>query len=253
MTTSEPDPRTDLAGWLGLDADDIEECRIDAIHYPMLLTGKVGARLIEQDQARADEPDDGQHAMLDIDALGGPKMLRETMCVAQGAVLREGHAGAQLHADRISSIIDVCDQHRPLGPDGKHGTRRCTPTCGCIDKREPEPDDGPIPVTDPEPVEGPPGTVPVTLWLTAQEVSGEGEGWDSAVDKLCDACAAIDLPAPKPPWKSPLDDLPDLTESQCRDAVRIAGEGPDSPVMWAQIGRALKAAGWTPVEEADRG
>jgi hypothetical protein len=200
--------------------------------------------------AEATEGDDGQHAMLDIDALGGPKMLRETMCVAQGAVLREGHAGAQLHADRIASIIDVCDQHRPLGPDGKHGTRRCTPTCGCIDKRDPEPDDGLIPVTDPEPVEGPPGTVPVTLWLTAQEVSGEGEGWDSAVDKLCDACAAIDLPAPKPPWKSPLADLPDLTEEQCCDAVRIAGEGPDSPVMWAQVGRALIAAGWTQGEEA---
>jgi len=71
--------------------------------------------------APLDEPDDQQHAMLDIDALGGPKMLRETMCVAQGAVLREGHAGAQLHADRIASIIDVCDQHRSLGPDGKHG------------------------------------------------------------------------------------------------------------------------------------
>ena len=317
-TAPSPDPRTDLAGYLGLDADDIEECRIDAIRYPKLLTGKVGARLIEQDQARADEPDDGLHAMLDIDALGGAKHLRETMCVAQGAVLREGHAGAQLHADRIASIIDVCDQHRPLGPDGKHGTRRCTPTCGCIDKREPEPDDGLIPrnpaatleevfaerdawvelarhyaqgadywwarfddlrhnlglraFTAPDEdetvmltsldsriadaVEGDPnpapddGLIPVTVRLTVEEVSGEGESWDTAVDKLCDACAAIDLPAPLPPWKSPLADLPDLTEEQCCDAVRIAGEGPDSPVMWAQVGRALIAAGWTPEEEA---
>ena len=257
MTTSEPDPRTDLAGYLGLDADDIEECRIDAIRYPKVLTGKVGARLIEQDQARADEPGDGLHAMLDIDALGGAKHLRETMCVAQGAVLREAANiaaadGRNVYADTIQAIIDVCDQHRPLGPDGKHGTRRCTPTCGCIDKRDPEPDDGLIPVTDPEPVEGPPGTVPVTLWLTAQEVSGEGEGWDSAVDKLCDACAAIDLPAPKPPWTSPLPNLPDLTEQQCRDAYD-AGIDPDRYDPWAQIGRALKAAGWTPVEEADRG
>ena len=250
MTTSEPDPRTDLAGYLGLDADDIEECRIDAIRYPKVLTGKVGARLIEQDQARADEPDDGQHAMLDIDALGGPKMLRETMCVAQGAVLREGHAGAQLHADRISSIIDVCDQHRPLGPDGKHGTRRCTPTCGCIDKRDPEPDYALIPVTDPEPVEGPPGTVPVTVRLTVEEVSGEGESWDTAVDKLCDACAAIDLPAPLPPWKSPLDDLPDLTEEQCRDAYYATMAQPDTPYLNGVIGRALIAAGYTPEEEA---
>jgi hypothetical protein len=106
--------------------------------------------------------------------------------------------------------------------------------------------------TDPEPVEGPPGTVPVTLWLTAQEVSGEGEGWDSAVDKLCDACAAIDLPAPKPPWKSPLDDLPDLTEEQCVEAVKYAqtcGVLVDGGVL-GHVGRALKAAGWTPKEEA---
>ena len=138
MTTSDPDPRTDLAGYLGLADERAAWCHKAPVGT---VAAAVGARLIEQDQARADEPDDGQHAMLDIDALGGPKMLRETMCVAQGAVLREGHAGAQLHADRISSIIDVCDQHRPLGPDGKHGTRRCTPTCGCIDKRDPEPDD----------------------------------------------------------------------------------------------------------------
>ncbi len=127
MTT--PDPRTDLAGYLGLTDGQAEQCRLFA-DAEGSISAKLGARLIEQDQARADEPDDQQHAMLDIDALGGPKMLRETMCVAQGAVLREGHAGARLHADRISSIIDVCDQHRPLGPDGKHGTRRCTPTCG---------------------------------------------------------------------------------------------------------------------------
>jgi hypothetical protein len=164
MTTSEPDPRTDLAGWLGLTETQANICRRDARSGYADIRGILGARLVAQDQA--DTPD-------------------------------------------------------------------------------PEPDDGLIPVTDPEPVEGPPGTVPVTLWLTAQEVSGEGEGWDSAVDKLCDACAAIDLPAPKPPWKSPPDDRPDLTEQQCRYAYD-AGIDPDRHDPWAQIGRAPIAAGWDP-------
>ena len=150
MTT--PDPRTDLAGYLGLTDDQAEDCRRSAPFHPGSVHTKIGARLIEQDQARDAEPDDG--------------------------------------------------------------------------------------------------LIPVTVRLTVEEVSGEGESWDTAVDKLCDACAAIDLPAPLPPWKSPLADLPDLTEEQCCDAVRIAGEGPDSPVMWAQVGRALIAAGWTQGEEA---
>ena len=150
MTT--PDPRTDLAGYLGLTDEQARICRQSAEGGYTGIRGKVGARLIEQDQARDAEPDDG--------------------------------------------------------------------------------------------------LIPVTVRLTVEEVSGEGESWDTAVDKLCDACAAIDLPAPLPPWKSPLADLPDLTEEQCCDAVRIAGEGPDSPVMWAQVGRALIAAGWTLEEEA---
>ena len=48
------------------------------------------------------------------------------------------------------------------------------------------------------------------------------------------------------------EDIPDLTEQQCRDAYD-AGIDPYCYDPWAQIGRALKAAGWTPVEEADRG
>ena len=147
MTT--PDPRTDLAGYLGLTDERAAWCHKAPVDT---VAAAVGARLIEQDQARDAEPDDG--------------------------------------------------------------------------------------------------LIPVTVRLTVEEVSGEGESWDTAVDKLCDACAAIDLPAPLPPWKSPLADLPDLTEEQCCDAVRIAGEGPDSPVMWAQVGRALIAAGWTQGEEA---
>ena len=150
MTT--PDPRTDLAGYLGLTDEQARICRQSAEGGYTGIRGKVGARLIEQDQARADEPDDG--------------------------------------------------------------------------------------------------LIPVTVRLTVEEVSGEGESWDTAVDKLCDACAAIDLPAPLPPWKSPLADLPDLTEEQCRDAYYATMAQPDTPYLNGVIGRALIAAGYTPEEEA---
>ena len=60
----------------------------------------------------------------------------------------------------------------------------------------------------------------------------------------------MDLPAPKPPWKSPLDDLPDLTEGQCRDAYDATMADPDMPYLKGVIGRALIAAGWTPEEDA---
>ena len=150
MTT--PDPRTDLAGYLGLTDEQARICRQSAEGGYTGIRGKVGARLIEQDQARDAEPDDG--------------------------------------------------------------------------------------------------LIPVTVRLTVEEVSGEGESWDTAVDKLCDACAAIDLPAPLPPWKSPLADLPDLTEEQCRDAYYATMAQPDTPYLNGVIGRALIAAGYTPEEEA---
>lgn len=66
-----------------------------------------------------------------------PKMLRETLCVAQAGInelTRQGmkHAGApmQSHLDRLSRLIAECDRHRPLGTSGKHGNLH-TPTCGC--------------------------------------------------------------------------------------------------------------------------
>ena len=64
----------------------------------------------------------------------GPKMLRETLCVAQGRI---GNAGLddgrrREHIARLQRLIDECDRHRPIGPDGKHGYgERCTATCGC--------------------------------------------------------------------------------------------------------------------------
>ena len=152
MTT--PDPRTDLAGYLGLTDEQASVCTRAAKAGDHTIHAKVGARLIEQDQARDAAPDDG--------------------------------------------------------------------------------------------------LIPVTVRLTVEEVSGEGESWDTAVDKLCDACAAIDLPAPLPPWKSPLDDLPDLTEEQCRDAYDATMADPDMPYLKGVLGRALIAAGWT-LGEADRG
>lgn len=60
-----------------------------------------------------------------------PKMIRETLCVAQSLVGQyTGSYRKQEHMDRLQLLIDECDRHRPLGPDGKHGDRH-TPTCGC--------------------------------------------------------------------------------------------------------------------------
>jgi len=153
-----PDPRTDLAGYLGLTDGQAEQCRQFA-DAEGSISAKLGARLIEQDQARADEPDDG--------------------------------------------------------------------------------------------------LIPVTVRLTAQEVRAAADElatWTDtpsyrAVNKLRDACADIDLPAP---WKSPLDDLPDLTEEQCVYLTRLAAGYPDddNDSVLVLVGRALIAAGWTPEEEA---
>lgn len=166
MTTSEPDPRTDLAGWLGLTETQANICRRDARSGYADISGILGARLVAQDQA--DTPD-------------------------------------------------------------------------------PEPDDGLIAVT----VRLTPEQVRATAAIHPNSFNGRDDHGQS-VCALNAACRAVDLPAPKPPWTSPLPNLPDLTEQQCRDAYD-AGIDPDRYDPWAQIGRALKAAGWTPVEEADRG
>lgn len=76
-----------------------------------------------------------------------PKMLRETLCVAQGFVVRSGDSRAAEHAARLGRLIDECDRHRPLGPDGNHGLRH-TPTCGCNDGEQP-----PMTAIPPEAVE----------------------------------------------------------------------------------------------------
>jgi hypothetical protein len=63
-----------------------------------------------------------------------PKMLRETLCIAQtrigNSIYEQDRAAADIA--RLQRLIDECDRHRPLGPDGKHGDLH-TPTCGCED------------------------------------------------------------------------------------------------------------------------
>lgn len=71
----------------------------------------------------------------------GPKMLRETLCVAQAllpvtvTVTTPGTRDVERHRARLQRLIDECDRKRPLGPDGRHGDRH-TPECGC-DRDEP--------------------------------------------------------------------------------------------------------------------
>jgi len=62
-----------------------------------------------------------------------PKMIRETLCVAQSgisALMRGGEAGLEHHMERLGRLIDLMDLMRPVGNDGKHGSRH-TPWCGC--------------------------------------------------------------------------------------------------------------------------
>lgn len=60
-----------------------------------------------------------------------PKMLRETLCVAQSCISNgPDDPRKREHLDRLQRLIDECDRHRPLGVAGKHGDLH-TPTCGC--------------------------------------------------------------------------------------------------------------------------
>lgn len=66
---------------------------------------------------------------------GDVKMLVETLCLAQSAIAERARQGmdaarAPEHIARLQDLLDQCELHRPLGPDGKHGDRH-TPTCGC--------------------------------------------------------------------------------------------------------------------------
>lgn len=64
------------------------------------------------------------------------QLLRETLCIAQKAMLEGSsggmNVGGKLH--RIDELIREIDRNRPVGPDGRHGNRMHTETCGCADK-----------------------------------------------------------------------------------------------------------------------
>ena len=64
------------------------------------------------------------------------KLTRETLSVAQNAVTQAWGEFERRdeHVARLQALIDACDAHRPLGPDGTHGDRH-TPTCGCAATR----------------------------------------------------------------------------------------------------------------------
>jgi hypothetical protein len=88
-------------------------------------------------------PRPGHHELTDLHAYvvpDSPKMLRETLCVAQAGInelIRGGTKSAggsmESHRDRLQRLIDECERMRPTGPDGKHGDRH-TAECGCINK-----------------------------------------------------------------------------------------------------------------------
>lgn len=65
----------------------------------------------------------------------GPKMLRETLCVAQARIGNSPYDEGRKreHIDRLQRLIDECERMRPTGSDGKHDDRH-TPTCGCRDR-----------------------------------------------------------------------------------------------------------------------
>lgn len=71
----------------------------------------------------------------------GPKMLAETLSVAQSALCQAGaipNHRANEHSDRLQRLLDECERKRPTGPDCKHGDRH-TSECGCIDGQLPKP------------------------------------------------------------------------------------------------------------------
>lgn len=65
----------------------------------------------------------------------GPKMLRETLSVAQNSVGRDQSTSTRCdeHVARLGRLIDECERHRPTDNACKHGNLH-TPTCGCEDK-----------------------------------------------------------------------------------------------------------------------
>lgn len=76
---------------------------------------------------------EGNHTW-DYRVTDSPKMLRETLCVAQAALgTMSTDRSLDRHVARLQRLIDACDRHRPIANNGKHGDLH-TSTCGCEDK-----------------------------------------------------------------------------------------------------------------------
>jgi hypothetical protein len=75
-----------------------------------------------------------EQAVTRLNVHDGPKMLRETLCVAQARIGNSPYDESRKreHIYRLQRLIDECDRHRPIGTDGKHGSRH-TLICGCVD------------------------------------------------------------------------------------------------------------------------
>lgn len=96
------------------------------IHSPGMAARALVAKLIAA--AEADQPPVWEYRLTD-----SPKMLRESLCVAQAAISNHPTAGGphpERHVARLGRLIDECDRHRPLGVGGKHNDLH-TATCGC--------------------------------------------------------------------------------------------------------------------------
>ena len=72
--------------------------------------------------------------MFDYEVPDNPKMVHEAMCLAQNLIVLYRLDGEH-YARILNNFIHECERKRPLGPDGKHGTRH-TSECGCEDKSD---------------------------------------------------------------------------------------------------------------------
>lgn len=61
-----------------------------------------------------------------------PKILTEHLCS------QATFAPDRVTRDEIQHLINVLREHRPVGPDGKHGNLH-TQTCGCEDVPQEQP------------------------------------------------------------------------------------------------------------------
>jgi len=85
------------------------------------------------------DPDDIDHASTEAPLIiqaRDVKMMKESLCAAAAAVAHSpttAGASNQTHVKMLQILINECERHRPIGNDGKHGSRH-TATCGCEDK-----------------------------------------------------------------------------------------------------------------------